>query len=228
MGVAYTNPGQRQPAASKERRLHPDHPSARAKLRWLRSLMMRPFRVHWRGGAPQLAWVERRLSRPATTTTTTQESQLARLRAALRAAVPAHKDAALALRELLLIDDQLEHLGWAGAAALPVRVIARAAVQADMLADLMKCELLAELAERLRTLKIHAGPGVAAMAPQRPPPQVHKISEGDAWVEVSEIGEDAYAEAELVWALSSQPAEIELQPLADSPVSGSRSGELKA
>jgi hypothetical protein len=150
------------------------------------------------------------------------------LRTALRAAVPAHKDAALALRELLLVDDQLEQLGWAGVAALPVRVIARAAVQADMLADLMKCEPLAELAERLRTLKIHVGPGVAAPAPQRPVPQVHKISEGDAWVEVSEIGEDAYAEAELVWALSSQPAEIELPPLADRPINGSRSGELKA
>lgn len=222
MGSAYKDPGSQRPAAPKDRRLHPDHPSARAKLRWLRSLMMRPFRVHWRGGAPQLAWVERRLHTP-------QETQLARLRAALRTAVPAHKDAALALREILLVDDQLEQLGWAGVAALPVRVIARAAVQADMLADLMKCAPLTELAERLRTLQIHVGPSVSPVAAQRPAPQVHKISDpADAWVEVSEIGDDAYAEAELVWALSSQPPEIFELPAADAPDASRQDGKLKA
>lgn len=221
MGSAYKDPGSQRPAAPKDRRLHPSHPSARAKLRWLRSLMMRPFRLHWHGGAPQLAWVERRLHAP-------QETQLARLRAALRAAIPEHKDAALALREILLVDDQLEQLGWAGAAALPIRVIARAAVQADMLAEMMECEPLAELAERLRTLRAHIGPGVnaaGALPPMQAPPRMLKLSEpDDAWVEVSEIGEDAYAEAELVWALSSQPADILELPAAGKP----KDGELKA
>jgi len=219
MGSAYKDPGAQRPAAPKDRRMHPDHPSATAKLRWLRGLVMRPFRVHWRGGSPHQVWVERRLH-------TSQETQLARLRAALRSAVPAHKDAALALREILLVDDQLEQLGWAGVATLPVRVIARAAVQADMLADLMKSPPLTELAERLRTLKIHIVPDASPAAAQRPAPQVLKLSErDDAWVEVSEIGEDAYVEAELVWALSSQPPDIlELAPAALVP----KEGELKA
>lgn len=190
----------------KDRRLPPDRSTA-APLRWLRALMSRPFRLGWRSGGLRLLWVERRRG-PA------PDAELLRLRLDLQAELLAHDNAALLLRELMLVNDALTRAGWAGLAALPARVISRARVQADRLAESTRSAPLAGLAARLRALQASTESGQAAAAASPPTPQPQRPALAGESVEVSELGEDAYAQAEQAW-VSSQIAELVEQPPKD-------------
>jgi len=194
----------------KDRRLPPDR-SAGGPLRWLRSLISRPFRLGWRGGGLRLLWVERRHG-PA------PDAELVRLRLDLQAELLAHENAALLLRELMQVNDALTRAGWAGLAALPAPVISRARVQADRLAESTRSAPLAGLARRLRALQVAAESAGSPNAKPAPGPLQPAALPADS-VEVSELGEDAYAEAEQAW-VSSQIADLAEPPPKD--------GELKA
>lgn len=184
--------GPRTPAL-KERRLPPDH-SARARLRWLRGLVLRPFSLRWQRG-PRLVWVERRRA---------DDAELTRARADLHAAMLGVDEAAQQLQELLRVDECLAEAGWRGIDDLPATTLERARLQAQLLAEECGSAALAGLAQRLQTSK----PDAAATAPRdhAPPPGAEASS-----VEVSELGEDDYAQAERVWA-SSQPATLASPP----------------
>ncbi|HEV6964042.1 hypothetical protein, partial [Roseateles sp.] len=82
--------------------------------------MRRPFKLGWRRGLPRLTFVERRRA-------PTADPELRALRTDLRAELLALADGALALRELVLVDETLGAAGWPGLRGLPGRVLARAA-----------------------------------------------------------------------------------------------------
>lgn len=209
------NPARRSGPATppvKDRRLPPGH-SARARLRWLRGLVLRPFRLRWQRG-PRLVWVERRSG---------VDPELTRLRADLHAEMLSVEDAPRMLRELVRVDELLGEAGWAGLAGLPATTRARARLQAQMLAESSGSAPLAGLARRLQALESADLRAADATAPAA------KLIDGSreealqqqAAPEVSELGEEAYAQAELLWA-NSQPA-----PLAPPPSAAPGAG-LKA
>lgn len=212
IGHASRISGTSRSAPPRDRRA-PADPSAKARLRWLRGLIRRPFKVLWRAGLPRLAWVERRQA-PA------QDPGLMRLRADLRAELLALGDDALALRELMRVEEQLDEAGWAGVAALPGRVLVRAAVQAEMLAATAASPALTDLAARLRALQPSAQDGPATTA-----------SATLAWpaagpIEVLELGDEDYAQAERLWA-DSQRAGLAAAPPAPSSAPP-KDGEIRA
>lgn len=180
-----------KPEPFTERRLPPGA-STRNSLRWLRGLVLRPFRLGWRQG-PRLVWVERRSA---------GDPALARLRADLSAAALCVDNAARLLQELLHVDERLSLAGWAGLADLPVKTLARARLQAEMLATECDSAALAGLASRLQALtRVEAGAAVSVSDTQE------ATSGPSSVVEVSELGEDAFAQAEQLWA-SSLPAPL--------------------
>ena len=213
IGQSHAGPGAPRSGPPNDRRQPPAH-SARGRLRWLRGLMLRPFRLRWRGGGPRLVWVERRQA-------SAPEVDLARLRTDLQAELLTHENATLVLRELVQVDAALARAGWAGLAALPARVLDQAHMQADMLAESTGSVPLTRLARRLHALQMAADSReatVASPSPARYTPRPALPGELDETVEVSELGEDDYVQAEQAWA-SSQPAEL------GGPT---KDGELKA
>ena len=209
----HAGPDTQRSKPPKDRRRPPDRATG-GPLRWLGGLM-RPFRLGWRGGGLRLLWVERRQG-PA------PDAELVRLRLDLQAELLAHENAALLLRELMLVNDALARTGWAGLTALPARVISRARVQADRLAESTRSAPLAGLAGRLRALQVAqaaAESGGSAAASSQPTSQPLRPALPGELVEVSELGEDAYVQAEQAW-VSSQIAELGEEPPKD--------GELKA
>lgn len=206
-GHARGAPGTPSSGPPRDRRRPPDE-ARDDGWRWLQGLMRRPFKLGWRRGLPRLMFVERRRT-PAI------DPELRALRADLRAELLALADGALSLGELLRVDEALGAAGWPGLRSLPGRVVARAAMQAEMLAESSASQPLALLAVRLRALQQSreapaADVGEAATtATTRParraaaPPTPTVIES----VEVLELSEDAYAEAEQLWA-ASRPAAL--------------------
>jgi len=189
-------------ASIKDRRLPPER-STRARLRWLRGLVLRPFQLRWQRG-PRLVWVERRSG---------VDPELTRLRADLHAEMLSVEDAPQVLRELVRVDELLGEAGWVGLASLPATTRARARLQAEMLAEGSGSAPLAGLVRRLQAVETAALLAADATAPAA---KLMAVSHEDELAqptapEVSELGEEAYAQAEQLWA-SSQPA-----PLAPSP-----------
>lgn len=187
-------PGGPQPLPFKERRLPPGR-SALARLRWLRGLVLRPFQLRWQRG-PRLVWAERRRA--------SADAELTRLRADLHAEMLTLPDSALVLHELLHVDEVLRRAGWTGLATLPVATRLHARVQVEILAESSGSAPLAGLARRLKGLE-RVGP--LEDAATAPPESTPVDAVPDAAPEVLELSEDAYAEAEQLWA-SSQPAAL--------------------
>ena len=222
MSIGRTNVGRSPPgrAAVRDRRRPPGFSALRG-LRWLRGLIRRPFRVLWRGGLPRLSWVERRhLSAP--------DLALQQLRADLRAELPAQDGKkALPWQDLLRVQEQLERAGWAGVAKLPLETLAGATAQAERLAASSASPALADLPRCLRALQPNRT-SAAAPFPATVPgaldglPASHPRAASADSIEVQELGEDAYVEAEQIWA-ASQPA-----PLPAPAAAPPQDGDLKA
>lgn len=173
----------------------PPAPPLRISLpRW----MLRPFQMRWSRG-PRLVWVERRKT-PALDRT------LAAMRADLRAELLAHDHSAQDMLELVRVDEQLAQAGWAGLSALPVRVLRRALLQAEMLVASTDSRSLVGLVVRLqqtlaRNPATPADPTqTAALAHPEPDPGL--AAPPEEALEVVELGEDDYTQAEAVWAHS--------------------------
>lgn len=201
-------PGTTSSGPPRDRR-RPSEEAGRDGWRWLQGVMRRPFKLGWRRGLPRLMFVERRRA-------PTADPELRALRTDLRAELLALADGALALRELVLVDETLGAAGWPGLRGLPGRVLARAALQAEMLAESSASQPLALLAVRLRSLQTsREAPAVdtAVAEPARrafSPPTPTVIES----VEVLELSEDAYVEAEQLWA-ASRPSAL---PPDDGPL----------
>lgn len=192
-------------APQQERRLSPSQ-SARSRLRWLRGLIMRPVRMFWRHGTPRLVWVERRRLAPTLNP--------AHLHAELRTALAHQPNRASALRELVLVDEQLGQGDWAAVATLSSRALAKASMQAERLAESVPSWALEELIHRLNQLQARAAERESsADARTVPMPLESQVSTwGDPTLEVSELSEDDYAIAEQAWVDSLSDATPSEQP----------------
>lgn len=150
------------------------------------------------------------------------------LRADLRAELLALGDDALALPELLRVQERLDQGGWAGVAALPARVFVRAVVQAEMLATSAASPALADLARRMRALQPGTRDEPATTAPaglDEPVAGAMGAAAADS-IEVLELGDEDYAQAERLWADSQHAAPAVAPPVP--PPTPPKDGGIRA
>jgi hypothetical protein len=103
-------------------------------------------------------------------------------------------------RHLVVVHDELGARGWPGVEALPVRVLRKARVQAEMLASREPSPTLADLVERLELVEVAAAvrDGEAPPAePARPPEE--ELAEMSRFVEVSDTSFEEYELMERSW-----------------------------
>ena len=156
---------------------------------WIKNVLGRSISLEQRGGQLHVALVEK--PKPAWLD---PSSPLSQLRAELRARLLAHGAEAPAqlMRHVVVVHDVLGKEGWAGVDALPPKIVARALMEAELLAADEPSPLLTLLVERLRARKREAV----------------RIEERDAdlreWAvtdipEVSEASHEEYVQMERSW-----------------------------
>ncbi len=179
----------------------------RSRWRWLRSLLLRPFGLRWRAGGLRVVWVERRRGEA------TDRVDLEQVRADLQIELLAHEHGPKAMRELVRVHDILGRSGWAGLAALSAAQIARAADQAEMVAQDTASQPLLYLVEQLRRLQQLS----AEQAPAPGAAPVEEVSDAaQPRVEISELEEDDFVQAERHWA-NSQGGALGPATASDAP-----------
>ena len=134
----------------KDRRASPDAPMA---LRQIKGLFVRPVALERRDGKLRVVLVDRRQTTPVA-----QEPSTAELCAELGARLLAHDPGhgTQSVRFLMLVHDALGRKGWAGVAALPSVVIAKAVLLLRMMAKEDPSPLLDEMLEKLKPLRVAA------------------------------------------------------------------------
>lgn len=175
-----------------DRRAAPDNAGS---LQRLRGLLVRPLRLEQRGGRWRLVLVERR-SAPRGD----GAPSLSQLRAELRARLVAYRidHSGRVMRHVAFVRDELGRRGWAGAEALPAAVLARALVQAEMLASSDPSPAMALLTDRLRWMATAAQLREERIARQRAGGQ-------RASIEVSETTHEEFSEVERSWVGDAPP-----------------------
>jgi hypothetical protein len=158
-------------------------------LRRFKGLFRRPIAFVRRGFQLHVVIVDRRKA-----STPYQPPSLLQLRAELRARLLGHENeqTALVMRHLAVVHDELGRRGWAGVEALPSRVLAKALVQAQMLASEEASPSLKMLIERLRPLQV-----AAELREERQPRPNQGETGADA--EVSEATHEDYEETKRSW-----------------------------
>lgn len=165
--------------------------------RWLRGLLSRPLVLERRDQQWHLALGDRR-RQPGVERAPTLAEVNEELHARLLAQDVDH--AARVMRHLVFVHDELCRKGWRGVETLPAKVLGKAVVQLQMLAQDGPSPVLAHVAERLQ--KIHIG----AQIREERRAQVH--AEGAARVEVSEATAEEFAETERSWLGTMSPAAV--------------------
>ncbi|MCY7315390.1 MAG: hypothetical protein LH480_07135 [Rubrivivax sp.] len=122
-------------------------------LRWAQNLLGRPLVLERRGGQLHLALAERRRP-PQVIQAQAIERLCAELRARLLAQHPKHTPAVM--RHLVFVHDVLARRGWPGLQSVDSRVLAKARLQAQMLASSEPSRRLLKLIDRLQTLQAAA------------------------------------------------------------------------
>lgn len=133
-------------APLKERRSALQGKGATNPLQRLKGALGRPMALQWRDGQPHVVLVERRNG--AARLDRSQAHLCADLRARLLA--QGADETSKLLRYLVVVHDTLARKGWAGVGALPAPVLAKAIMQAHMLASEDPSPALTQLVERLR------------------------------------------------------------------------------
>ena len=103
-----------------------------------------------------------------------------------------HDPATQAVRNLVIVHDELRSIGWAGVEALPIKVVGRALSEAEMLARDEPSEVLATVIDTLRALHVIAEGNAAHEALERE-------LERAGTPEVSETNYDEYELMERSW-----------------------------
>lgn len=181
-------------------------PRGRAgSVRWLKALLGRPLALDKRGQKLHVTLVERRRSPEII-----QAESLARLREELRVRLlgQEHHHAATAMRHLVFVHDVLGRQGWPGVQAMGSRVLAKAQVQAQMLAQRESSRRLVQFVDRLRMLQAAAEAreeridrsGGAVLEGHVP------RSGGATDIEVSEISAEEYEATHRSWVATVSPA----------------------
>ena len=109
--------------------------------------------------------------------------------------------AAHTMRHLVVVHDELGRGGWPGVEALPARVLAKARVQAEMLASREPSINLADFVERLQLVEIAAGVRDGDEPPIAEPavPPEEELAEMARFVEVSDTSFEEYELMERSW-----------------------------
>jgi hypothetical protein len=173
----------------EERRKQPGAPGS---MRWLGGILGRPLALDNAAGVPRIVLVERRKAgEPNDRVPTAQMCE------ELRSRLLGHGlgDTARVMRHLALVHDQLTSKGWAGVDALPSRVLGRAVVQAQMLTAHEPSLALAQLAHRLRVVKV----GVELREERQ------RNAAADGQVEISEVTHEEFARSAMDWQASPLP-----------------------
>ncbi len=131
----------------KERRSGHQGKGAASPLKRLKGALGRPVALEWRSGQPHVVLVERR-SAPRL------DRSQAHLCDELSARLLAQEadETSKLMRHLVVVHDKLSRRGWDGVGALPAPVLAKAIIQAEMLASEEASPTLMQLAEQLRRL----------------------------------------------------------------------------
>jgi hypothetical protein len=190
-----TTPGNRR-RPRKERRKPPGAPGS---MRWLGGMLARPLAIETGAGGPRVVLVERRKNRePSDRVPTVQICEQ------LRSRLVGHQldNATRVMRHLVLVHDQLATKGWAAVAMLPGKVLERAVVQCQMLATDEASPALAQLADRLRVMKVEA-----ELREER-----QRNAQADRDVEVIELSEEEFQRSAQRWQDS------QLAPESEAPL----------
>lgn len=195
-------PSVRKPSAEKpavERRAPRGKPGS---LSWMRGLMGRPLALERRDGALHMTLVDRRRS-PAEI----EAQALEQLRHEVQTRLLAHEvdHAARVMRHLVFVHDELGRKGWAGVAEMSSEVLGKALVQVEMLGCGERSRLMAEMADKLRLLKV-----AAELREERRARQAQALAEGV--VEISESTHEAYEETERSWVGTMPPGLVRPEP----------------
>ncbi len=132
-------------APLKERRAGLQGKGSANPLKRLKGALGRPVALEWRNGQPHVVLVERR---SAARLGRSQAHLCTELRALLLAQEAG--ETSKLLRYLVVVHDTLTRKGWEGVGALPASVLAKAIMQADMLAGEDPSPALTQLTEQLR------------------------------------------------------------------------------
>ena len=121
------------------------------------------------------------------------------LRDELRALITLHTDerAPHALRHLVLVHDELGNTGWPGVEAFPLRVLAKARVQAEMLATYEPSPMFETFVERLRLVEVAAR--LREEEEAAPKKQAAPVEFPDSQVEVTQGSNEEYELLERSW-----------------------------
>jgi hypothetical protein len=176
------------PKWGAERRASPR--SGSALLRRLRGLFVRPLALERKGLQFHLVLVDRRSGTRRSSAAT--EALCVELGARLLNQSPYWSGVMLHLK---LVHEALEKEGWSGVKALPSRLLAGAAEQADMLCKEEASAPMDKLVERLSMLQTAAEAREERSAKRRPSIEVAKDE-----IEVSEATHEEYQELKRNWA----------------------------
>ncbi len=189
----------------QERRAGLQGKGAAHPLKRLKGALGRPVTLEWRSGQPHVVLVERRSA-----------SRLDRSQAHLcdelsaRLLAQGADETSKLLRHLVVVHDKLSRKGWDGVGALPAPVLAKAIIQAEMLASEDPSPALKQLAGQLRLL--HA----AAVARSQAGKPSGDDDDADAATRV-EVQEGSYKEFEELERSWTRTMPSDLAPLhADS------------
>lgn len=165
-------------------------------LRRIKGMLGRPVRLQRRDGHLHVVLVDRRKARPVG-----EPPSMDQLRADLRTRlfVQRDSDALRVMRHLAQVHDELGRKGWPGVAKLPLRVLSKALVQAQMLASEDYSPALGVVIEQLRMLQTAA----ELQAERRAQAQA-----GEPELEVSEVSHLEYEAMQHNWLDTVSPEPV--------------------
>ncbi len=181
------------PKPSRDRRASDAKPGT---LRWLRGLLSRPLALERRGLQWHVVLGERR-RKPGVERAPTLAEVNEELHGRLLAQDVEH--AARVMRHLVFVHDELCRRGWRGVETLPAKVLGKALVQVQMLAQDGSSPVMAHIVERLQ--QIHVG------AQAREERRARAQTDGGR-VEVREVSAEEFAETERSWLGTMSPAAV--------------------
>lgn len=182
-----TAPDATTDAALEERRSGQRSQAAGNPLKRLKGALSRPVKVEWRNGQPQVVLVERRKGPRLDRTQAHMCSELG-----ARLLTQGVDETSKLLRCLVIVHDKLSRKGWEGVGALPAAVLAKAIMQAEMLAAEEPSPALTQLATQLGGLHTSAVAREEAAKAERG-------FDAQARVEVRETSFNEFEEAERSW-----------------------------
>jgi hypothetical protein len=195
--MSKINPRSAKPGRVKVLKERRSPRGAPGSVGWLKSLMGRPLALERRGGQLHVTLRERRRSPEAI-----KAEQLAQLREelGLRLLGQADEQHTAVMRHLVFVHDMLGRQGWPGVAAMDSKMLARALVQAQMLASHGASPGLSTLIEQLRLFQ------VAAELREERTARAAQLAHPSA-VEVSESTHEEFQNTERSWLSTVSPQE---------------------